>query len=162
VRTRRKESLLLRACYAAFYRVAASLADVALPVGSGDFSLISRRAVEHMRTAEERHRYLRGLRTWVGFKQTGIEDERADRGGGDGGGRFEVRLARAVSPRLRRHLRVLGGADPPGDYRGSGRDRAHLRVLAVCDRREAALQSVAAGLHRALPRHGLPLWRAAA
>lgn len=83
VRARRKEPLLLRACYAAFYRVAASLADVALPVGSGDFSLLSRRVVDHMRASEERHRYLRGLRTWVGFKQIGIEVERAERGGGD-------------------------------------------------------------------------------
>jgi glycosyltransferase involved in cell wall biosynthesis len=83
VRARRKEPLLLRACYAAFYRVAASLADVALPVGSGDFSLVSRRVVDHMRASEERHRYLRGLRTWVGFKQIGIEVERAARGAGD-------------------------------------------------------------------------------
>ncbi len=83
VRARRKEPLLLRTCYALFYRVAASLADVALPVGSGDFSLLSRRVVDQMRAAEERHRYLRGLRTWVGFRQIGIEVERAERGAGD-------------------------------------------------------------------------------
>lgn len=83
VRYNRKEPLLLRACYAAFYRIAARLADVALPVGSGDFSLLSRRVVDQMRASEERHRYLRGLRTWVGFKQIGIEVERAERGAGD-------------------------------------------------------------------------------
>jgi polyisoprenyl-phosphate glycosyltransferase len=83
VRAKRKEPLLLRACYALFYRVAASLADVALPVGSGDFSLLSRRVVDQMRASEERHRYLRGLRTWVGFRQIGIEVERAERGAGD-------------------------------------------------------------------------------
>jgi len=83
VRTRRKEPLLLRACYALFYRIAAKLADVALPVGSGDFSLVSRRVVDQIRASEERHRYLRGLRTWVGFRQIGIEVERAERGAGD-------------------------------------------------------------------------------
>ena len=83
VRAKRKEPLLLRTCYALFYRVAASLAEVALPVGSGDFSLVSRRVVDHMRASEERHRYLRGLRTWVGFRQIGIEVERAARGAGD-------------------------------------------------------------------------------
>lgn len=83
VRSKRKEPLLLRACYAAFYRLAASLADVSLPVGSGDFSLLSRRVVEQIRTSQERHRYLRGLRTWVGFRQVGIEIERAERGAGD-------------------------------------------------------------------------------
>jgi glycosyltransferase involved in cell wall biosynthesis len=83
VRAKRKEPLVLRVCYVLFYRVAASLADVALPVGSGDFSLVSRRVVAHMRASEERHRYLRGLRTWIGFKQIGIEIERAERGAGN-------------------------------------------------------------------------------
>lgn len=88
VRAGRKEPLLLRACYAAFYRIVASLADVALPIGSGDFSLLSRRVVDHVSASEERHRYLRGLRTWVGFKQIGIEVERAERGAGEAKYRF--------------------------------------------------------------------------
>jgi dolichol-phosphate mannosyltransferase len=96
VRVNRKEPLYLRACYALFYRVAASLADVALPVGSGDFSLISRRVIEHMRASEERHRYLRGLRTWIGFKQIGIEVERAERGAGDPKYRWRALLRLAL------------------------------------------------------------------
>jgi polyisoprenyl-phosphate glycosyltransferase len=82
VRTRRKEGFLLRSAYAAFYRLMAALADIAVPVGAGDFSLLSRRVVDELRAAPERHRYLRGLRTWVGFRQTGIEVERAARAGG--------------------------------------------------------------------------------
>jgi polyisoprenyl-phosphate glycosyltransferase len=78
-RTKRKESLLLRASYFLFYRMLASLADIRLPLDSGDFALLSRRVVEHIRTAPERHRYLRGLRSWVGFRQTGMVVERDER-----------------------------------------------------------------------------------
>lgn len=79
VRTHRKESLLLRACYHAFYRIIGKLAEVRLPQDAGDFCLLSRRVVEVLNAAPERHRYLRGLRAWVGFKQLGIPVERAAR-----------------------------------------------------------------------------------
>jgi glycosyltransferase involved in cell wall biosynthesis len=82
VRVRRKEALWLRASYALFYRLAAALSDLELPVGAGDFGLMSRRVVEELRRAPEHHRYLRGLRSWVGFRQTGIEIERQARGAG--------------------------------------------------------------------------------
>ncbi|MGA2483480.1 MAG: glycosyltransferase family 2 protein [Candidatus Acidiferrales bacterium] len=81
-RTRRKESWALRVCYFLFYRVLASLSDVRLPLDSGDFGLMSRRVVEHLRRMPEHHRYLRGLRSWVGFRQAGIEVERAERHAG--------------------------------------------------------------------------------
>lgn len=71
-RVRRKEPLVLRICYFTFYRLMARLSDVRLPLDSGDFSLMSRRVVETLRRMPEHHRYLRGMRTWVGFKQTGI------------------------------------------------------------------------------------------
>lgn len=82
MRTKRKEGLLLRASYFLFYRLAAALSDLELPLGAGDFGLMSRRVVEQLRETRERHRYLRGLRTWVGFRQTGIEVEREARGAG--------------------------------------------------------------------------------
>jgi glycosyltransferase involved in cell wall biosynthesis len=82
VRTQRKEGLLLRLCYDLFYRLAASLSDLRLPVGAGDFGLMSRRVVEELRRAPERHRYLRGLRSWVGFRQKGLEVERQARSAG--------------------------------------------------------------------------------
>jgi dolichol-phosphate mannosyltransferase len=81
-RTRRKESWVLRACYFLFYRLVARLSDVRLPLDAGDFGLMSRRVVEHLRRMPEHHRYLRGLRSWVGFRQTGIEVERAGRHAG--------------------------------------------------------------------------------
>jgi dolichol-phosphate mannosyltransferase len=78
-RVKRKERWPLRLSYFLFYRLLASLADTRLPVDSGDFALMSRRVVEQMRAAPERHRYLRGLRSWVGFRQTGIAVERDER-----------------------------------------------------------------------------------
>ncbi|MCE9607998.1 MAG: glycosyltransferase family 2 protein [Planctomycetia bacterium] len=83
VRTRRKESLLLRACYHLFYRVIGKLAEVKLPHDAGDFCLMSRRVVDELNAAPERHRYLRGLRAWVGFKQIGIPVVRAARKEGE-------------------------------------------------------------------------------
>jgi dolichol-phosphate mannosyltransferase len=82
-RVRRKEPLLLRICYFTFYRLMAKLSDVRLPLDSGDFSLMSRRVVETLRRMPEHHRYLRGMRTWVGFRQTGIPVERDKRYAGD-------------------------------------------------------------------------------
>ena len=82
-RVRRKESWLLRASYATFYRVLARLSNVHLPVDSGDFGLMSRRVVEQLRRAPERHRYLRGLRAWAGYAQIGVTVERAARAGGE-------------------------------------------------------------------------------
>ena len=81
-RVRRKEGLLLRACYWAFYRMLAWMSNVRLPVDAGDFGLLSRRAVDALRSAPERHRYVRGLRSWIGFRQIGIEVERDERAGG--------------------------------------------------------------------------------
>lgn len=81
-RVRRKEPLLLRACYFLFYRAMAKLSDIRLPLDSGDFSLMSRRVVESLRRMPEHHRYLRGMRSWVGFKQTGIPVERDARHSG--------------------------------------------------------------------------------
>ena len=82
-RARRKEGWLLRASYGAFYRILAQLSNVDLPVDSGDFGLMSRRVVDQLRRAPERHRYLRGLRAWAGFAQIGVTIERAARAGGE-------------------------------------------------------------------------------
>ena len=81
-RVRRKEGWLLRLCYFGFYRIMAAAASVRLPVDAGDFALMSRRVVMRLREAREHHRYLRGLRSWVGFRQTGLTIERASRHSG--------------------------------------------------------------------------------
>ena len=81
-RTARKEGILLRASYYLFYRMIAVLSNVELPLDAGDFGLLSRRVVEEVKAIPERHRYLRGLRSWVGFRQKGIAVERAARAAG--------------------------------------------------------------------------------
>ena len=78
-RVRRKEGILLRSAYFLFYRFLTTMSELKLPLDAGDFSIMSRRVVTAIRSAPEHNRYLRGLRTWVGFRQTGLEIERAER-----------------------------------------------------------------------------------
>ena len=78
-RVDRQESWWLRISYFLFYRLLARLSSIALPLDAGDFSLMSRRVVEGLRSAPERNRYLRGLRTWVGFRQLGVPVPRPER-----------------------------------------------------------------------------------
>jgi dolichol-phosphate mannosyltransferase len=68
---------------AAFYRVVRRLTNVAIPVDTGDFRLMSRRVIEALRVSRERHRFIRGLVSWVGFNQTGIEYDRDARYSGE-------------------------------------------------------------------------------
>lgn len=82
-RVGRKESLPFRVAYFLFYRSMSRLSDVPIPVDAGDFALLSRRAVDQINLLPERHRYIRGLRSWVGFPQTGIPVERDARAGGE-------------------------------------------------------------------------------
>lgn len=82
-RVARKESWWLRACYHTAYRLIAKMSDVPMPVDAGDFSLMSRRVVDVLRALPERERYLRGLRSWVGFRQTTVEVPRAARAAGE-------------------------------------------------------------------------------
>lgn len=81
-RINRKEWWLLRFCYYLFYRIMLALSSIQLPLDSGDFGLMSRRVVDQIRRMPEHHRYLRGLRGWVGFRQIGIPIERSARQAG--------------------------------------------------------------------------------
>jgi len=78
-RVNRKEAWWLRLCYYMFYRLVALLSSTQLPLDAGDFGLMSRRVIDEMRRMPEHHRYLRGMRSWVGFRQTGIPIERSQR-----------------------------------------------------------------------------------
>jgi glycosyltransferase involved in cell wall biosynthesis len=55
-----------------FYRVLGRLADVDVPAGAGDFRLVDRRALDAVRAMRESNRYLRGMFSWVGFRQAGV------------------------------------------------------------------------------------------
>ncbi len=77
-RKQRKEVWWLRLCFFLFYRIMSKLSDIRLPLDAGDCGLMSRRVVEQLRGMTEHHRYLRGMRSWVGFRQTGIAVERSE------------------------------------------------------------------------------------
>jgi dolichol-phosphate mannosyltransferase len=68
---------------AAFYRVIQRITDVDIPMDTGDFRLLDRAVVDVMNQMRERHRFLRGMSVWVGFKQIGVEYERAERFAGE-------------------------------------------------------------------------------
>lgn len=83
IRKNRKESLPKRAAYVLFYRMLHRMSNLDIPVDAGDFSLIDRQVVDLLKKMPERNRFIRGLRSWVGFKQTGLEYERDARHAGE-------------------------------------------------------------------------------
>jgi len=83
VRKKRKEWFGKRFAYWAFYRVLARISDLDIPLDSGDFCLMDRSVLELLEQLPERQRFVRGLRTWVGLRQTGIEYERPARAAGE-------------------------------------------------------------------------------
>ncbi len=82
VRAARKESWLLRFCYRTFYRLITNCSRVSLPLDAGDFCVMRRNVVEVLRQTRECHRYLRGLRAWAGFRQSGVVVARGARHSG--------------------------------------------------------------------------------
>jgi dolichol-phosphate mannosyltransferase len=82
VRKKRKEGLLKRAAYNVFYRSMKLIAEIDVPLDAGDFCLLDRGVVDTLVSLPERNRFLRGLRSWVGFRQIGVEYERDARNAG--------------------------------------------------------------------------------
>ncbi len=83
VRRKRKEGILKRAAYALFYRLMRALSTIPIPLDSGDFCVMTRRVVDRINAMPERHRFVRGLRSWVGYRQTGHEYPRSARAAGE-------------------------------------------------------------------------------
>lgn len=83
IRQKRKEGLLKRMAYSVFYRLLQWLAHVDMPLDSGDFCLMDRRVVDLLVRMPERNRFLRGIRSWLGFRQVGVAYERHARQGGE-------------------------------------------------------------------------------
>jgi dolichol-phosphate mannosyltransferase len=76
---RKGETLFKKFSAKLFYRTINTLTDIEMPVDTGDFRLIDRCVCDAMKTLPERNRYVRGLVTWVGFKQTSVEYVRDER-----------------------------------------------------------------------------------
>ena len=68
---------------ALFYRLIFRITDVKIPLDTGDFRLIDRQVVDVMNSMREKHRFLRGMGAWVGFKQIGVEYKREARFAGE-------------------------------------------------------------------------------
>ena len=82
VRTERKEWWGKRLAYAAFYRLLQRVANIEIPLDAGDFCVMDRRVVDELVGMPERNRFVRGIRSWVGFKQIGVPYERQARHAG--------------------------------------------------------------------------------
>ncbi len=76
---RKQESWLKRFTAYVFYRFLRLLADVDIPPDTGDFCLMDRQVVDILNAMPERNRYIRGMRAWVGFRQTAVHFERDPR-----------------------------------------------------------------------------------
>ena len=82
VRRKRKENIVKRLCYWLFSRLLSKVTAFEIPLDSGDFALMDRRIVDILNQLPEKNRFVRGLRSWVGLKQSGIDYERSARHGG--------------------------------------------------------------------------------
>jgi glycosyltransferase involved in cell wall biosynthesis len=78
-RTRKGESPFKLLTARIFYRTIKYLTNVDIPVDTGDFRLMSRRVVEALKRTRERHRFLRGIVSWLGFRQIGVTYDRDER-----------------------------------------------------------------------------------
>jgi glycosyltransferase involved in cell wall biosynthesis len=79
IRQDRKENAVKRLAYFAFYRLLGTIANIDIPLDSGDFCAMSRRVVDHLNRLPESDRFVRGLRAWLGFRQRGVPYEREPR-----------------------------------------------------------------------------------
>ena len=86
VRRKREKSMgpVFESLYHLFYIIFSKLSYIKVPHDVGDFSLMDRKVVDHINSFPEKDRFIRGLRAWVGFKQTGIPYIRPERFWGSG------------------------------------------------------------------------------
>ncbi|NCR74702.1 MAG: glycosyltransferase family 2 protein [Microcystis aeruginosa K13-06] len=94
---RKKESWFKRLTAYVFYRLLRQLADVDIPADTGDFCLMDRQVVDVLNSMPERNRYIRGLRAWIGFRQTAVKFERDPRFAGEVKYTFKKSLALGIN-----------------------------------------------------------------
>ena len=95
-RSRVGESQAKKLTAKAFYRILARITRISIPVDTGDFRIISRRVLLALRQMPEQHKFLRGQIAWVGFRQTFVEYDRAQRAGGETGYTYRKMLRFAL------------------------------------------------------------------
>jgi dolichol-phosphate mannosyltransferase len=97
IRQKRKENYWKRIAYKSFYRLLKKISYIDIPLDSGDFALMSRRVVNVLNAMPEESRYLRGMRSWVGFRQIGVTYEREARHSGESKYSFKLLLRLAYN-----------------------------------------------------------------
>ncbi len=82
-KTRKKESFIKKSTSKLFYRVLKFMSDTEIPLDTGDFRLLSRRAVDELNRLGEKNRFFRGLTHWIGFNVTYVYFDRDERHAGE-------------------------------------------------------------------------------
>lgn len=82
-RTRAGETIFKRATAAAFYRLLNYMCEIDIPTDTGDFRLMSRKVVDSFKQMRERHRFVRGMVPWLGYKSAALEYDRVERFAGE-------------------------------------------------------------------------------
>jgi len=82
IRSKRKTSFINKIFYNLFYEIYSKLSEIDVPKKGGDFCLMNKKVVKNLNSLSEKNLFMRGLRSWVGFRQTGVEYERDERHAG--------------------------------------------------------------------------------
>lgn len=83
IRQNRKEGFIKKFAYSTFYRLLKMVSSIDIPLDSGDFCVMRLRVAKTMQTLPERNRFVRGIRSWVGYKQIGLAYDRSERSRGE-------------------------------------------------------------------------------
>lgn len=83
IRKKRKEGFIKKSVYWLYYRILKKMSSIDIPLDSGDFCVMRRNIVDHIVSMPEQSQFIRGLRSWIGFRQTGLEYERDKRQAGE-------------------------------------------------------------------------------
>jgi dolichol-phosphate mannosyltransferase len=98
VRKKRDDDTFTKRLFAKlFYRLLQYVSSIDIPLDTGDFCLLDRKVVRHLRALPEKNRFLRGLRSWLGFKQVAVEFERPARFAGEAKYTFRQSLRLAIN-----------------------------------------------------------------
>ena len=95
-RSRRGESILKKLTAKLFYRILVRITHISIPVDTGDFRIVSRKVLNALRLMPEQNKFLRGQISWIGYRQTFVEYDRAERQGGETGYTYSKMLRFAL------------------------------------------------------------------
>ncbi len=95
-RSRSGESFMKKFTARIFYRILKSITSINIPVDTGDFRIMDRKIVDTLKKMPEQHKYLRGQISWIGYRQTFVEYDRAERHGGQTGYTYRKMLKFAL------------------------------------------------------------------